>query len=216
MRKMGGFFIWLSFLFLSCFDVQNDGATPVIRLQDDMNESEDLGVNNIGNEKKDPGNFQLADYKNYDFGFSLSYRSDWNLFENKDFDSEFILMLGNFVFDDLLHPKDGEVLVEGFKFLNEKGLDLWNFALEKRPYFKGVLIDFERNDDYLKLLFDCGQMPENFEGEWLFGYVEDYYFARNREIYFFSASVLERDVLFLGEFEGMMGSVEFEEEEDER
>ncbi len=213
MRKMGGFFIWLSFLFLSCVDsINSNGVISDTKLQNNGSSNakdEESETENVNSGKKEPWDYRQTNYQNNDLGFRLSYPNSWNFLETGDVDSGLVLMMGNFDFDGLYHPKENEISVEGLYYDNPENIDLWNFAILKRPNFRGMLVNYEISDESLRLLFDCIEMPEDYQGEWMSGYVEDYYFAKDDRVYFFSASVLERDAIFLAEFETMMASFEF-------
>ncbi|MDD3887529.1 MAG: hypothetical protein PHN19_02025 [Patescibacteria group bacterium] len=219
MKIKGGFFIWLSFLFFGCVDSNdNIGMIPEIELRsNDTSEvkEEESNSNDDNFDEKKPRDSRKIDYQNYELGFRMLYPNTWNFLETGEIDSGLVLMMGNFDFDELYHPKENEILVEGLNYDNSDNLDLWNFAISKRPNFRGVLLDYEISNESLRILFDCREIPEDYQGEWMSGYIEDYYFARNDKIYFFSATVLERDTVFLSEFEEMMESFEFQEEENE-
>lgn len=231
MIKKGGFFIWLAFLLASCVDsLSNDGVIPEVELRDynsdntnfvePKNDNAESETDNIDIdadvEKKDPWDYQRVDYQIKDEGFSLSNLNYWNISENSNSESGYIFMMGNFSFDDLDHPKDGEIVVEGLSYLNDDYLDLWHFAIAKRSGLRCKMANYEIDDEKLKLLFNCLDIPEGFEGSWMSGYVEDCYFAKGNRVYFFSATTLEEDGIFLQDFDNMMESVELLEAEDER
>ncbi|MFA6296444.1 MAG: hypothetical protein WC663_03760 [Patescibacteria group bacterium] len=224
-KKMGGFFIGTIFLFVSCVDsVINDGVIPEVELRnynandtsfvEPKNGNEELESDNLNVdvdvEKDDPWDYQRVQYQIKDAGFSFSNLNYWNISEISNLESEYIFMMGNFVFDGLDHPKDGEIVVEGLSFLNDERLDLWHYAILKRSGLRCRIVDYEMNDESLRLLFDCLEIPEGFEGGWMTGFVEDYYFVKGNKVYFFSASVLKNDESFLRDFDDMMESVEID------
>jgi len=214
MKIKGGFFIWLSFLFFGCVDGNdNIGMIPEIELRsNDSREvkNEESNSDDDNFDEKKPWYYQRIDYQNQDLGFKLAYPNTWNFLETGQINFGLVLMMGNFDFDGLYHPKENEILVEGLNYDNINNLDLWNFAISKRSNFRGILLDYEINNERLRLLFDCTDIPEDYQGEWMSGYIEDYYFARNDKVYFFSATVLEKDAVFLSEFEEMMKTFEFD------
>lgn len=208
MRKMGGFFIGLILLAIGCGikEEPSFGVIPEINIRGNDFENSDV---------KDDADLKEDNFENsYPFvyhgqDFKLEFASfDWRIAENKNRSEGIILTAGNYKMDELLHPLEGEITVEALKFLNEEKLSLWNWAIKYKQEYKGVLIDYYGDDDRVRLLFDYTQMPDGFEGGWIIGYTQEYYFAKDSLVYVFSASVNERDFRFLEEFETMIESLE--------
>jgi len=194
-KRKGGFFICLIFLI---------GCIGGIRGDDQV-------------ESKIIASGGLIRYLDEENNFDFDYPDSWYVQRfDTGTDNELLLVgFSNFAFDGSL-IKDGEISIEIVRYRKEvvDSLKGWVAKKDSGYYLEGSKIDEENDENSLVRSFEFDDFSENWHGGGLQGIVREYYFARGRYVFKFSAFVDFVDIDLLVGFDDMIASLQFEEGEN--